>query len=69
MHNDAANVSDHFTQASDRDKASKDPCLIAECEDEIDDCEGCEVGAEEGVRAEIGIVAVNCRFNGAMRGY
>ena len=69
MQDDPAYVSNHLAQAAEGHEAPKDPGLIAECEDEIHNGETCEVGAEESVCAQARVVAVNCRFNGALKRY
>jgi hypothetical protein len=67
VHNDSTNVSDHFAETTDRHESPKDPGPVAKSEDKIHNSESCEVRTEEGICTEIGVIAVDCRFNGTLK--
>ena len=68
MHDDPANIPDHFAETSYGDKAAK--CqFVSESENQVHDRSDCEEGAKECVCCQVGIKPVHCCFDRALERY
>ena len=68
VHHDPSDVSDCFAQAAEEEGDQVCPCSGFEAEAAVADGEEGEEGKEEGIGAEIGVVAVDGGFDGAFGG-
>ena len=68
IHDDAANVADRLEERADGEGDPEGPCFVADALDQLDYTAKPKEGAEEGVGAEIGRVAVDGQVHGAVFG-
>jgi hypothetical protein len=69
MHQDPANIPDHFAETSYGYKAAKCHWFISESENQVDDCSDCEEGAKECICCQVGVISVHCCFHRALERY
>jgi hypothetical protein len=66
VHDYTTNITNRLTQTSKGNEAGKHPFPVPQAKNHICNCEQPKVRAEESVRAEIGIVAVDGEVYGAL---
>jgi hypothetical protein len=65
MHDEATDIANHLTSTSEHYETAIAPGLVAEGENRIGEEEDSEVGTQEGIGAEVWIVAIDGEVNRA----